>query len=118
MPIDLIDSSILREQYSDEESKAILKVLVPTENEIDEVAAYGLFVGYKFAADDNLKNCSTDEAKLKCRKIVENDLHQVISQLDNEIRLNDWQRSSFYVYMLPLISPSTDGNMIMRELIG
>ena len=118
MPIDLIDSSILREQYSDEESKAILKVLVPTEYEIDEVAAYGLFVGYKFAADDNLKNCSTDEAKLKCRKIVENDLHQVISQLDNEIRLNDWQRSSFYVYMLPLISPSTDGNMIMRELIG
>ena len=118
MPIDLIDSSILREQYSEEESKAILKILVPTENKIDEVAAYGLFIGYKFAPDDNLKNCSTDEAKLKCRKIVENDLHQVIAQLDDEIRLNEWQRSSFYVYMLPLISASTDGNTIMRELIG
>ncbi|PTM28247.1 HamA C-terminal domain-containing protein [Limosilactobacillus reuteri] len=118
MPIDLIDSSILREQYSEEESKAILKILVPTENKIDEVAAYGLFIGYKFASDDNLKNCSTDEAKLKCRKIVENDLHQVIAQLDDEIRLNEWQRSSFYVYMLPLISASTDGNTIMRELIG
>lgn len=118
MPIDLIDSSILREQYSEEESKVILKILVPTENKIDEVAAYGLFIGYKFAPDDNLKNCSTDEAKLKCRKIVENDLHQVIAQLDDEIRLNEWQRSSFYVYMLPLISASTDGNTIMRELIG
>lgn len=118
MPIDLIDSSILREQYSEEESKAILKILVPTENKIDEVAAYGLFIGYKFASDDNLKNCSTEEAKLKCRKIVENDLHQVIAQLDDEIRLNEWQRSSFYVYMLPLISASTDGNTIMRELIG
>ncbi|KAF0385109.1 DUF1837 domain-containing protein [Pediococcus acidilactici] len=118
MPIDLIDSSILREQYSEEESKAILKILVPTENKIDEVAAYGLFIGYKFASDDNLKNCSTDEAKLKCRKIVENDLHQVIAQLDDEIRLNEWQRSSFYVYMLPLISASTDGNTIMSELIG
>lgn len=118
MPIDLIDSSILREQYSEEESKAILKILVPTENKIDEVAAYGLFIGYKFVPNDNLKNCSTDEAKLKCRKIVENDLHQVIAQLDDEIRLNEWQRSSFYVYMLPLISASTDGNTIMRELIG
>lgn len=118
MPIDLIDSSILREQYSEEESKAILKILVPTENKIDEVAAYGLFIGYKFAPDDNLKNCSTDEAKLKCHKIVESDLHQVIAQLDDEIRLNEWQRSSFYVYMLPLISASTDGNTIMRELIG
>lgn len=118
MPIDLIDSSILREQYSEEESKAILKILVPTENKIDEVAAYGVFIGYKFAPNDNLKNCSTDEAKLKCRKIVENDLHQVIAQLDDEIRLNEWQRSSFYVYMLPLISASTDGNTIMRELIG
>lgn len=118
MPIDLIDSSILREQYSEEESKAILKILVPTENKIDEVAAYGLFIGYKFTPDDNLKNCSTDEAKLKCRKIVENDLHQVIAQLDDEIRLNEWQCSSFYVYMLPLISASTDGNTIMRELIG
>lgn len=118
MPIDLIDSSILREYYSEEESKAILKILVPTENKIDEVAAYGLFIGYKFAPDDNLKNCSTDEAKLKCRKIVENDLYQVIAQLDDEIRLNEWQRSSFYVYILPLISASTDGNTIMRELIG
>lgn len=118
MPIDLIDSSILREQYSEEESKAILKILVPTENKIDEVAAYGLFIGYKFAPDDNLKNCSTDEAKLKCHKIVESDLHQVIVQLDDEIRLNEWQRSSFYVYMLPLISASTDGNTIMSELIG
>ena len=118
MPIDLIDSSILREQYSEEESKAILKILVPTENKIDEVAAYGLFIGYKFAPDDNLKNCSTDEAKLKCHKIVESDLHQVIAQLDDEIRLNEWQRSSFYVYMLPLISASTDGNTIMSELIG
>ena len=118
MPIDLIDSSILREQYSEEESKSILKILVPTESKIDEVAAYGLFIGYKFTTDDNLKNCSTDEAKLKCRKIVENDLHQVIAQLDDEIRLNEWQRSSFYVYMLPLISASTDGNTIMRELIG
>lgn len=118
MPIDLIDSSILREQYSEEESKAILKILVPTENKIDEVAAYGLFIGYKFAPDDNLKNCSTDEAKLKCHKIVESDLHQVIAQLDDEIRLNEWQRSSFYVYMLPLISASTDGNTIISELIG
>lgn len=118
MPIDLIDRSILREQYSEEESKAILKILVPTENKIDEVAAYGLFIGYKFAPDDNLKNCSTDEAKLKCHKIVESDLHQVIAQLDDEIRLNEWQRSSFYVYMLPLISASTDGNTIMSELIG
>lgn len=118
MPIDLIDSSILREQYSEEESKAILKILVPTENKIDEVAAYGLFIGYKFVPDDNLKNCSTDEAKLKCRKIVENDFLQVIAQLDDEIRINEWQRSSFYVYMLPLISASTDGNAIMRELIG
>lgn len=118
MPIDLIDSSILREQYSEEESKAILKILVPTENKIDEVAAYGLFIGYKFAPDDNLKNCSTDEAKLKCHKIVESDLHQVIAQLDDEIRLNEWQRSSFYVYILPLISASTDGNTIMSELIG
>lgn len=118
MPIDLIDSSILREQYSEEESKAILKILVPTENKIDEVAAYGLFIGYKFAPDDNLKNCSTDEAKLKCCKIVENDFLQVIAQLDDEIRINEWQRSSFYVYMLPLISASTDGNAIMRELIG
>lgn len=118
MPIDLIDSSILREQYSDKESKAILKILVPTENIIDEVAAYGLFIGYKFSPDDNLENCSTDEAKTRCCRIVENDLHQVITQLNDEIRLNSWQRSSFYVYMLPFINASADGNTIMRELIG
>lgn len=108
---DLIDRSILSEQYSSEDSENIwnVNVLVPNEDKIDEIAAYGLFIGYKFEPNTDLEDCSTEKAKVECEKIIKNDFNQVIYQLSKEIKNNKWQKASFYVYMLPFISAENDG---------
>ena len=115
---DLIDESILDAQYSDEDSKKILQVLIPEENNVDEIASYGLFIGYRFKPNENLDNCNSKEAKNICKQTVKDDLKQVISQLSKEIQSNKWQKSSFYVYLLPFISAEKDGDRIMSNIIG
>ncbi len=115
---DLIDKSILNEQYSSEESENILNVIIPNEDRIDEIAAYGLFIGYKFKSNIDLDECSTEEVKIECEKVIKNDFNQVMVQLNKEIKDNKWQKSSFYVYMLPFISAEKDGDKIMSNIIG
>lgn len=115
---DLIDESILDAQYSDEDSKKILQILLPEENNVDEIASYGLFIGYRFKPNENLDKCTSEEAKNICKQTVKDDLKQVISQLSKEIQSNKWQKSSFYVYMLPFMSAEKDGDRIMSNIIG
>lgn len=115
---DLIDESILDAQYSDEDSKKILQILLPEENNVDEIASYGLFIGYRFKPNENLDKCTSKKAKNICKQTVKDDLKQVISQLSKEIQSNKWQKSSFYVYMLPFMSAEKDGDRIMSNIIG
>lgn len=115
---ELVDRSILNEQYSPEISEKILDALIPEENKVDEIAAYGLFIGYKFDPDINLSDCSIAETKDRCEKVIKQDLNRAMLKLDDEIKANKWQKSSFYVYMLPFISAENDGDKIMGNIIG
>ena len=115
---ELVDSSILNEQYSPEISQKILDTLIPGENKVDEIAAYGLFIGYKFKPDTKLADCSIKETRDKCEKIIKQDLNHAMLQLNEEIKANKWQKSSFYVYLLPFISAENDGDKIMSKIIG
>lgn len=115
---DIVDMTILNAQLGEVESQAIIRTMIPNESGLEEVASYGLFIGYQFKTEQDLDNCTQDEAKKICRQTVNNDLQQAISQLGRAIQQHNWQKSSFYVYLLPFTSAEEDSRKIMNDLIG
>lgn len=115
---DIVDMTILNAQLGEAESQAIIQTIIPNESGLEEVASYGLFIGYQFKTEQDLDNCTRDEAKKICRQTVNNDLQQAISQLGRAIQQHHWQKSSFYVYLLPFTSAEEDSHKIMNDLIG
>lgn len=115
---DIVDMTILNAQLGEAESRAIIQTMIPNESGLEEVASYGLFIGYQFKTEQDLDNCTQDEAKKICRQTVNNDLQQAISQLGRAIQQHHWQKSSFYVYLLPFTSAEEDSHKIMNDLIG
>lgn len=115
---DIVDMTILNAQLGEAKSQAIIQSMIPNESGLEEVASYGLFIGYQFKTEQDLDNCTQDEAKKICRQTVNNDLQQAISQLGRAIQQRHWQKSSFYVYLLPFTSAEEDSHKIMNDLIG
>lgn len=115
---DIVDMTILNAQLGEAESQAIIQTILPNESGLEEVASYGLFIGYQFKTEQDLDNCTRDEAKKICRQTVNDDLQQAISQLGRAIQQHHWQKSSFYVYLLPFTSAEEDSHKIMNDLIG
>ena len=118
LAIDIVDMTILNTQLGKAKSQAIIQSMIPNESGLEEVASYGLFIGYQFKTEQDLDNCTQDEAKKICRQTVNNDLQQAISQLGRAIQQHHWQKSSFYVYLLPFTSAEEDSHKIMNDLIG
>lgn len=115
---DMLDTSVLESQLGEERSKEIIKMIVPDDDEFDEIPSYGIFLGYQFETNKDLVDCSANVAKTRCLETVKEDMNQAIRQLNQAIKSCHLQKSSFYVYMLPFTKASEDGNKIMREVIG
>lgn len=115
---DIIDNSILLTQLGEERSQAVINLMTPDESNFDEIASYGLFIGYKFGTEQDLDNCSQEVAKRRCCKAINEDLQQAIDLLDMAIKHHHWQKSSFYVYLLPFTNAEKDSKSIMKDLIG
>ena len=115
---DIVDMTILNAQLGEAKSQAIVQSILPNESGLEEVASYGLFIGYQFKTDQDLDNCTSDKAKKMCRQTVNNDLQQAIGQLSRAIQQHHWQKSSFYVYLLPFTEAEEDSHKIMNDLIG
>ncbi|WP_240164347.1 DUF1837 domain-containing protein [Limosilactobacillus mucosae] len=115
---DIVDTTILNAQPGEEKSQAIIQSMIPNESDLEEVVSYGLFIGYQFKTEQDLDNCTQEEAKERCRQVVNNDLQQAISQLGRAIQQHHWQKSSFYVYLLPFTKAEEDSHSIMEDLIG
>ena len=114
----MLDTSVLETQLGDEKSKEIIKLIVPDDEEFDEIPSYGIFLGYQFKTDKDLVDCSANVAKTRCLETIKEDMNQAIKQLNQAIKSCHLQKSSFYVYMLPFTKASEDGTKIMQELIG
>lgn len=115
---DIVDRSILRTQFGEDKSNAIIKLMAPTETGFEDIASYGIFIGYKFRTQLDLDDCTQEEAKEKCRQAINCDLEQAIRQLNIVIQQHHWQKSSFYVYLLPFTNAEEDTHAIMKDLIG
>ncbi|MDV2621542.1 HamA C-terminal domain-containing protein [Pediococcus acidilactici] len=115
---DIVDRSIIYTQFGESKSKAIIKLMAPTETDFEGIASYGLFIGYKFRTKLDLDNCTQEKAKERCRQVISRDLKQAISELNIAIQQHHWQKSSFYVYLLPFTNAEEDSLAIMKDLIG
>ena len=115
---DIVDRSILRTQFGEDKSNTIIKLMAPTETGFEDIASYGIFIGYKFRTQLDLDDCTQEEAKEKCRQAINCDLEQAIRQLNIVIQQHHWQKSSFYVYLLPFTNAEEDTHAIMKDLIG
>ena len=115
---DIVDRSILRTQFGEDKSNAIIKLMAPTETGFEDIASYGIFIGYKFRTQLDLDDCTQEEAKEKCRQAINCDFEQAIRQLNIVIQQHHWQKSSFYVYLLPFTNAEEDTHAIMKDLIG
>ena len=115
---DIVDSSILQTQFGEDKSNAIIKLMAPTETDFEDIASYGIFIGYKFRTKLDLDDCTQEEAKERCCQAINSDMKQAIGRLNRAIQQHHWQKSSFYVYLLPFTNAEEDSFAIMKDLIG
>lgn len=115
---DIVDVAIMQTQFGLEDGKSIIDLIDPGKGEVEELASYGLFIGYKFKTDIDIYDCSPEDSKRICQQIVLNDLKKAVARLNEAIQKHHWQRSSFYVYLLPFNDAEKDSQKIMEDLIG
>ncbi len=116
--IHLVNSNLLKENVSDENSyETLKKILVPTENDEDLNVDYsfGIFLGYDIPIDSerHLKNI---DFRNKIKQQVENAINEKIPQINKQLNDNQFFGYNFYFYIVPFYELDKIRKRIIADL--
>lgn len=78
--------------------------------------AFGIFIGYSLNA--NTENISFTQAIKIIEEEIEKNSNTIVNNLKKKINVNNWNRYSFYVYILPFNNAKDDRKEIMKYILG
>ncbi len=117
--VDLVNENILKEKFDLEEAEKIKKIIVPSNSNEKNVAtnkAFGVFIGYSLKVD--IENIPFDQAIKIIEEEIEKNSEAIANSLKRKINKNNWNRFSFYVYILPFNDAKEDRKEIMKYILG
>lgn len=117
--VDLVNENIFKEKFTLEEAEELKKIIVPSNANAKDVAtnrAFGIFIGYSLNV--NIENVSFTQAIKIIEEEIEKNSDTIVNNLKKKINENNWNRYSFYVYILPFNNAKDDRKEIMKYILG
>jgi hypothetical protein len=117
--VDLVNENIFKEKFNLEEAEELKKIIVPSNTNKKDVVtnkAFGIFIGYSLNA--NVENVSCTQAISIIEEEIEKNSNNILNNLKKKINQNNWNRYSFYVYILPFNNAKEDRKEIMKYILG
>lgn len=112
----IVDSTVMGRSFDANTAERLKDILLPSKNKISVDNAYGIFIGYTIGLDPDQYTNEQYRREVQKKMILDLQMHvQYIAGKINELKLN---RSSFYVYVLPLNRALEDKKEIMDRLLG
>ena len=117
--IHLVNSNLLKENVSDEQSYEVLKkILVPTENDEDLNVDYsfGIFLGFDFPILDCERRLNNIEFRKKMKQKVEDAINEKIPQINKQLKKDQFIGYNFYFYIVPFYELDKIRKQIIADL--
>ena len=117
--VDLVNENIFKEKFTLREAEELKKIIVPSNANAKDVAtnkAFGIFIGYSLNV--NIENVSFIQAIKIIEEEIEKNSDTIVNNLKKKINENNWNRYSFYVYILPFNNAKDDRKEIMKYILG
>lgn len=117
--VDLVNENIFKEKFDLEEAEELKKIIVPSNTNEKNIAtnkAFGIFIGYSLTV--NTEDVSFAEAIKIIDEEIEKNSKSIANNIKEKIKQNNWNRYSFYVYILPFNNAKKDRKNIMKYILG
>ena len=117
--VDLVNENIFKEKFDLEEAEELKKIIVPSNAKQKDVItnkSFGIFIGYSLNV--NINNIPNTKVIEIIEKEIEKNSNNITKNLKKKINENNWNRYSFYVYILPFNSAKDDRKEIMKYILG
>lgn len=117
----LIDTHFHQEIEDETAYLELKKIIFPTarEDEIHTDKAFGIFVGFDYEMDKNLrKTLSNREFNLEIRRIIRETVQREFAYIESLIEKYDLYGYNFYIYCIPFSELSKTRKAVIRKLKG
>ncbi len=117
--IHLVNSNLLKENLSDDESYLTLKkILIPTENDEDLNVDYsfGIFLGFDFSISDEERRLKNNEFRRKMEQKVEEAINKCIPLINRKLKKDQFIGYDFYFYIVPFYELDKIRNQMIADL--
>lgn len=114
---ELIESTILNDQFDAETNKALVEMIIPKKGSglSKPDSAFGLFLGYTVDVPPNPDNLAfKNDLKIK----MQDDIDSIAPYIESKIKSLKLDAYSFYIYILPLNNALIDKQEIMENALG
>jgi len=114
--MNLVDTELFKEAYNDALYAKLKQILLPTNSDIEYNLdhAFGLFVGFNYSIDDQIRTAPNNVARDAIRQNVQDIVNKSIKTMNDNLSHTKLSGYSFYIYAVPF----SDLTNKRREIIG
>lgn len=116
----LLDQATANTLFFDSEIEHLKKVIIPNEDNEDELAvdSLGIFVCYSTASLDKVPLAPLSEANKLLDSYVDKEIIDCLPHLENLLRQNNLANKDVFIFFMPLEKAITDSDGVIADLKG
>jgi Cap4 SAVED domain len=116
--MNLIDSQLVKESYSNEIYKCLAKLIIPSprEDETHIDYSFAIFLGFNVDITNEEIVMSNADFRTHIRQKIKNEVTKVVKSINNQINKSKFSGYNFYVYAIPFSNLAENRLEIVRKL--
>lgn len=114
----LINTNLSKEAFDNNDYEALKNILLPKKrikNSINLDTAFGIFLGFDYNFDDDLKG---NEAREKIKKEIEDIVLDSINSLNYQLQKENLKGYDFYIYTMPINKIDETRKQMIERLVN
>ena len=116
----LLDQATANTLFFDSEIEHLKKVIIPSEDNEDELAvdSLGIFVCYSTASLEKVASVPLSEANKLIDSYVDKEIIDCLPHLENLLHQNNLANKDVFIFFMPLEKAKADSNGVITDLKG
>lgn len=117
--INLLDSHLTQESYSEDMLEYLRRIIVPTKNSDTDLTkdnAFGIFATFDLKIDDAVKKMSNDDFREYVRGKVKSEVTKRFQHIKDKIKEYELYGYDFYIYILPFTELDSTRKKVIEDL--
>lgn len=115
---DLVNSQLVKETYDEKQYEKLKSILLPSAKEENTYLDYsfGIFLGFEAKITDTEMKLSNSEFRKQIKERIEQEVLDIISSLNFQIKKEEFIGYQFYIYIIPFSDLANKRKEIIKDL--